>query len=236
MNTMDYSDFCHRFIGAYIGVRPSKEDNVVVPALIREVLYRGPRSAGFNKDTAVKNWQVVASLVNEDGPFGHQEIDFGKVLSAGGEVMFNCPPMGYVNDKTTCVFISRLPERQFKMGLVPRQLRVFCPNSYEVSKVYNKSGHTEVGIGAKMIYKLYNNTFYSIEDAIELLYSGKRLGCAITPDFALVARSKIKCPVLCYKKKQVGHIDMGRSVLYKAYEDLFESVGAAVGMPIEVQE
>lgn len=144
-------------------------------------------------------------------------------------------PVGWINCDSACMYGSSSPGRSNRKAYTFRDITVFSPIYTDASSVYShikrrvrrEDPYFEQGIpkeladaqdllgilaplkaNATRYFRAYNTDFYSLQDAIDLIADGTRVGCALSFSWALAYRATNRedecsifyhdCPVATY--------------------------------------
>ena len=122
-------------------------------------------------------------------------------------IKFDWPELGYINHKDHSLYVERTARRQWKKGLrhscinvVPTDRRLLI--ALEEEGIICSSSFSDEAIG-----ELYNPTYTSFKDAIELVVEGEKIARCISPHFAISSCYFLDKPVIMYRNNIVGIIE-----------------------------
>lgn len=129
-------------------------------------------------------------------------------LDAGSFEDFNTayPDLGFINlnsnSLNTAIYVERIPYKQWCRG--------FSENTYTYNTI---SGNDLRGVGKprtvstsslEFIETIFKPTYYTLEEAINLILSRKAISVALNKHFAVAATLFSTYPVVYYKKWPIG--------------------------------
>lgn len=129
--------------------------------------------------------EVLLASVLEVSPRGYHKInseDGMFVRLKKDQFDWKYPELGWINTHKQAVYIRRAPGQnrvKFKKALHPSGLMINFYPTINDGFLIEKEWST--------IYYIFNSTFFSIEKAIDIVFSGKRHCVAINDTYALVA-------------------------------------------------
>lgn len=140
------------------------------------------------------------------------------------EFKFDFPPIGVLNYKETIVIANKYPARQWKKAITTENFVVYFPTNSILSILSDwyklpEAISYEFTWDVESVKELFNNKFFSYKQALLELQSGKRLACAITPEF-FVTNSHYNESVLLWRYNIIIAEIHDDSILY--VESMFE--------------
>lgn len=133
------------------------------------------------------------------------EVDGLIKLSQTTDVEVQCifPNKGLFNDGRRMLYLTHLPNRQFKRGICKENVRIFDPVYYYVTKKENNI------LDIKRLNNAFKREYPSCKEAIDLLVSNQAASVAISKDigFSLSAAKNFKFFHVFYHDCIIGTTD-----------------------------
>lgn len=121
------------------------------------------------------------------------------------------PTMGYVNYKSGIVYCIRKAVRQWSAVYNRGVVDVVDPQA-DLRAMLSLSIDRDIASNPAFVKRLFNRNWFTFEDAIESLRSGKRIAAAINQHVAIAQSATMEGKlIIYYKNKVVGWIDVGNT-------------------------
>lgn len=117
--------------------------------------------------------------------------------------------LGMIQGRDTAVFIRRWPQRNYNRGYTPRSCNVWAPNFYTVKDEGGVSASDPV-----IIWHVFNPYTKSLDDALDILDSGEKIGVVLGPWLAVCLEQGKKYPRLAYRDEIIGFVQNREPVVY----------------------
>jgi hypothetical protein len=186
-------------------------------------------------------WEIVRSEGKDGDSYHFRELtmhnnnfNLSRTYSVSGsetEVDLTYPSLGLINTTTDVRHVSRKPSRQYRKAFRSESNNtspLFCTNQIKTQYELRSrnpplfSYHTE-----PVIYHIFKNEYYSLDQAIEMIMNGDRLSVAITPKFAISLNLYNLTHFTVYHKKHlIGllHKETKELRLLSSYTHLYNEI------------
>lgn len=139
------------------------------------------------------------------------------------------PDLGNINSNTCCVFLSRLPVRQYKRTIANNNYRkeIIGENVYH----YLEKAPPVIRLfdDKNMLKNLFFPSYFSYQEAVNLVREGKKVSAAFSKNLSVSIYVYNSRPVLFYKTMMVGLIDNDNTIiLFDTAKHLKEQIQATV--------
>ncbi len=128
-------------------------------------------------------------------------------------IKFDWPELGYINFKDHSVYVERTARRQWKKGLRQHCLHVSPTDSRLLIAIQHEVNGYNVEFSDQGITEIFNPTYTSVKDAIELVVEGEKIARCISPHFAISSCYHLDKPVVMYRNNIVGIIEDNQIVI-----------------------
>lgn len=116
------------------------------------------------------------------------------------------PNLGFVNYKTTALFLARKLETQWKRGLRRSQLEMKFV-SYQISREYYDIESEGYFHTQEFLESLYYPEYPSYREAAQMVLDGKAIAKAISHNIAIANHIALDKPVVFFQNNEVGFLD-----------------------------
>ena len=161
------------------------------------------------------NGQVFQLLdLGDDYMFGNALTSCGtweehRTSFANAVIDTTFPDMGYVNYKSGIVYCIRKAVRQWSVVYNHGVVEVRDPQR-DLRAMLNLRVDDAVSSNPAFVKRLFNRHWYSYEEAIASLRSGKRIAAALNRNVAIAQSAALEGKyIIYYKNKVVGWVDVG---------------------------
>jgi hypothetical protein len=138
---------------------------------------------------------------------------FLDMRNPSNSIKFDWPELGYINFKDHSVYIERTARRQWKKGLRQHCIQVTPTDCRMLSAISHEIRGYDTHFSDKGIAEIFNPTYTSLKDAIELVVEGEKIARCISPHFAISSYYDIDKPVVMYRNNIVGIIEDNKLVM-----------------------
>lgn len=128
-------------------------------------------------------------------------------------VSFSYPSLGMVNVGPTAYYTSMTAIRAAEKGFRAPRVTVISFNTWFLRNLIKPIDSSS----SELIYALYNKEYYEPREAIQLLESGDRVGCALSPLVSLFIEPKATVIQVAYTRNMAGYLRDGKIVLQNQY-------------------
>lgn len=141
--------------------------------------------------------------------------------------------VGMTNVVKTVYYISRSPRQQVKKGFTAEGNYAFwCPHAM----LMDSSKVTKVST-AELALAAFNNKYLEIEELMEALKKGERIGGAISRYFGIYILPTFETNILTYKNNTIGSVQDGEFHVAKPYSLYAEALERAFsGRRVRIME
>lgn len=149
----------------------------------------------------------------------HGQVDGRSVELDERLISLDKPKLGVFNHKDMAVFCYTTSKRHYKRGFDLRYVHIMHRFKEEL-RCMKKRGPTTVT--KELLNEIYDPQYPSVEDALKLVQSCKRMACAFNDKFYFGLKNGSKHIHVFYKKWIVGYVE-GNSIKLKShhlYEEL----------------
>ena len=190
--------------------------------------------------TCVIPYYIQEAHVRDDGEHEFRAVRYsigkrkGEVVTwSFQKIVDKCilapPAAGNISTKTSLTYVTTNPVRQFRKGLDERRIRLHGFHSSEECKEWDT--HRLVGV----VYYMYNNTYFSLRELLNMLREGVRLGGALDTRFGLILKPNVDGAILTYKDKQCGVVSWTGSIqIFPNFGKYVDHVGRSIGEDVVV--
>lgn len=137
---------------------------------------------------------------------------------------FGIPTLGIRNLGPTICWLYTAPARNSNRGYIPNHCFMTQFNSWEHRR-FPKPGLASF----ETAHEVYFPKFYGTSEALDLLGSGERVGCAINENVGLFTTDRHKFPLIAFKRQTVGYMD-GEPHIKAKFERVFKSICKGLGV------
>lgn len=138
------------------------------------------------------------------------------------EVNFIIPTLGMVNSTQGCVWLSRLPARQYQKGFTGNIIRSHSVSEDELHAVGKRSPDWS---SPGMLRKIFNPSYNSAGTAIRKVREFDTLSSAFSKDYYVVNKRAYQKPLVGYKNVIIGYVtDANVIQLMPAASHLYEEL------------
>lgn len=129
--------------------------------------------------------------------------------------IFTLPKLGFINHSFFTLFYERRHKRsspsRYRRGFRRDTININIPSIFELDTLFRDHNPIrrmgQEGLFENSAYDLFFPKFFTYEEALELVLSGKRLSAAINPSIAIKYDSKHNSIVLMKNMHNVGDYD-----------------------------
>ena len=118
------------------------------------------------------------------------------------------PRLGAITTESSVIYAHMVPIRQWKKGVHTTRIKI---KSFNDPNSFNKD-----------IPFIYNNIYWGVNEILEAIAKGERLGAAISHRMGIHIKPNVKKPFLSYKENIIGQITKEEIKLlnkYNLYKD-----------------
>ena len=131
--------------------------------------------------------------------------------------VFILPKLGYINCTDYAVYIERNHKRsspsRYRRGLMMNQLKATNISFQEIAKFPERPiNFTRIDHLTALSKFLFNPVYYSIDEALELILSGKKLSVAITNTIAIKLNERNNTITLMKNLWEIGEYNQDKNV------------------------
>ena len=158
-------------------------------------------------------------ILNENGSWIPNARDIADL-----EFDFTIPRMGMINVDSNVMYVRRTTTKQYRQAFTFKN-RVIIGSVIEsdLSRIKGHSLHVE---SSNVIKAIFNPKYYSLEEALEKVYSGEAIACAISHRYYVAVSPYLPFVYLGFMGKVIGKIDRqtGGCFLYREARSLTEDI------------
>lgn len=200
---VDEVRFLNQRFGNVIIAKIGKEGEDNIPIKVDQFY------GGGSKGSIILRYGNVNGEEREDTPFKPDDY------------ILDCPRVGMVFAEKRTVYLTRIPDRQWKRGYNGNIIRLEYLCSSEVREMgYRLLNRMET----KIVKFVYNPEYIDFNVGMDKLLNNKLFNFPISMKYAVGITSKYKYPIVFYKSWQVGWVDGGVVFLPKETHHLFEEL------------
>jgi len=140
------------------------------------------------------------------------------------EFDFTVPRMGMINVDSAVMYIRRTTTKQYRQAFTFKN-GVIIGSMIEAGLTHLKGLHAGIE-DTRVVRAVFEPTYYPLEEALERVYSGEAIACAITHRYYVAVSPYLPYVYLGFMGKVIGKIDRqtGGCFLYREARPLMEDL------------
>lgn len=183
----DLREMTSRWRGSHIGIQ---RDGVVKPFYVEE----------FRRSDNIDIPHIVGRYPGKD---------LSEITATG--LVFNKPKLGMINFMNTTVYVTNLPLRQYRRGLMTGSLKTVNPFTRELKITHTVFPRKFVD-SADFMAEMFNPSYPSVHECIGMIRGHSRIAVAFNNKYAIGIKSGYKSPRVFYKGHNIGRLDKDDTV------------------------